>query len=376
MQASLRTFAAFSLLLHGPVLAAGAGIEDIVSLVQIGLKKELGRISASGSAESEESSSRVSSHASQDFQSPMPHKPLNGVWDLLTRTLAGVDRAAAPHMQLKQQAPQLQVQQQEPANPVGFVSIQAKEVQENPVFGSFLSMGGHFCAEGLLQSTKGVLVHRKASVQGSLYRDSQVSNQTCADRGFNLKGGSDSCFPGLKTFFREREDHAAFLDEESRALSAFQATHKLSARQAGLMAACMCHPDSIALGLIGHHCEGLKGLLGAWVHRNPETKEELICSEGPLSSPGLGLAAASEPTMEFLMQGRDTVSPTSCAQLGFPVQLAAVDRCLPGLSMWTKENSAVDQGLAKLSMMEEKLATPRNEVGLVACALRALKALP
>jgi len=235
------------------------------------------------------------------------------------------------------------------------------------------------CVEGLLQSATGALAHKKVSVQGSLYKESQVANQTCADRGFNLKGGADSCFPGLKTFFRKREDHAAFIDEESKALSAFQAKHKLSVRQAGLMAACMCHPDSTALSLIGHHCEGLQGFHGAWVHRNPETKEELVCSEGPLSLPALGLAAVSEPTAELLMQGRDVVSPNSCARLGFPVQLVAADKCLPGLSMWTKNNSAVDQGLEKLSMME-KLATPSSEVasanGPVACALRTSKALP
>jgi len=146
------------------------------------------------------------------------------------------------------------------------------------------------------------------------------------------------------------------------------------------MAACMCHPDSTALSLVGHHCEGLEGFHGAWVHRNPETKEELVCSEGPLSLPAVGLAAVSEPTTELLMRGRDIVSPTSCAHLGFPVQLVAADKCLPGLSMWTKKNSAVDQGVAKLSMMEEKLATPSREVasanGPVACALRMSKALP
>jgi len=363
-----------------------------VSLVQIGLKKvELGRVASSGTAESEEHS-RISRHAAhQDIHPPSLQKPVGGFWDLMSRTLIGIDKASTPHVKQEKhmkKAHQIhrvhQVQQvhqkKEAMTPLGFVSVQTKEVQEQRRFGSFLSMGGHICAEGLLQSTKGALAHRKASVQGSLYAQSQVANQTCADRGFELMGGPDSCFPGLRTYFRKREDHAAFLNEESKALSAFQAKHKLSGREAGLMAACMCHPDSTALSLIGHHCEGLEGFHGAWVHRHPETNEELVCSEGPLSLPALGLAAASEPLTELLMQGRDIVSPTSCAHLGFPVKLVEADKCLPGLSMWSKKSSGVDQGLAKLSMMEEKLATPSSNVamndGPVACALKASKVPP
>lgn len=374
MQARLCAFVAFWLLFHGPSLAAGAAYEDILSLVQIGLKKvELGRGSGLKPGEWQELSSSVRSDALHQEVQPRSRQ-FSSIWDLMSKTLAGVDRASAPSGP-KERGRIIKAAKA----PMEFVSVQTKEVQdERPLLGSFLSTDGHFCAEGLLQNAKGALAHRKASVQGSLYKKSQVANQTCADRGFNLKGGTDSCFPGLKTYFREREDHAAFLDEESMALSAFQAKYKLSLRQAGLMAACMCHPDSTALSLIGHHCEGLEGFHGAWVHRNPETKEELMCSEGLLSLPALGLAAVSEPTAELLMQGRDTVSPTSCAHLGFPVQLVAADKCLPGLSMWTKKHSAVDQGLAKLSMMQDRLVTPSSKVasadGPVACALRATKA--
>jgi len=267
MHASLCALVASLLLCNGPAQAASATDEEILSLVQMTLKQvELGHVSGSATTESEEQSSHVSLHASH--HSPLQHS--SGVWELVSRTLAGMatvqevatmspipDWTFTPRLLQERSETRARIEKFA-GPPVGFVSIQTKEVQEKRRFGSFLSKGGYLCAEGDLQSVKMALAHRKASVQGSLYRESQVSNQTCADRGCDLKGGTDRCFPGLQTYFREREDHTAFIKEESKALSAFQAKHKLSVHQAGLMAACMCHPDSTAMSLIGHHCEGLQ----------------------------------------------------------------------------------------------------------------------
>jgi len=229
-----------------------------------------------------------------------------------------------------------------------------KRVFLGPRTSSFTSNSGLFCAEGPARIAEGALALKKAGPLGALYSEVFVkSNLTCAQRGYAHSGGEDGCYPGVRTFFQSSEAKASFEGAEAQALEAFQANYSLPAPQAGLLAACTCHPGSAKRFSRGAECASLGNLTGSWVHRSPETGHELLCDDGPIVTATVALATLKS-TAQLPMHQHDQIAPVACSARGFPQRFFMIDHCFPPMWMWTRTKGE-DTGLDESGQVEGAL---------------------
>jgi len=227
---------------------------------------------------------------------------------------------------------------------------------------SFTSKDGLFCVEGRLRELEGGLALKKSGIHGGLYNTSFAKKGvTCADLGYTLSGGKDSCYTGLTTFYKSEAGRTVFVARETAALVGYADRYKIQKNVASLMADCSCHPQSLKMAARQDQCGVLymPGPLGpvmpgAYVYTNPYNGDELVCIEGPFQSATYALAVMKS-SAQLAMHPYDQIAATTCKALGFPVQTAPQDHCFPQGTMWIRTESSDDPGMLESAQVEDKL---------------------
>lgn len=193
----------------------------------------------------------------------------------------------------------------------------------------------------------------KAMPRGALYTKifAHANGTSCLSRGYAHADGEDQCYPGLRRFFKKKNDRSDFEESERRTLQLFGLRYHLPKRTVSLMDTCTCHVNSAKRLPIAESCTDLDNMPGAWVHRNPWSGKELVCLWGPFEQATRALAVLKS-TMQLPMHLEDQIIPMECNALGFKYKDPLPDHCF-NLDMHTKTWPPESDDCGKESMKIE-----------------------
>mmetsp|Transcript_90474 Transcript_90474/g.256432 ORF Transcript_90474/g.256432 Transcript_90474/m.256432 type:complete len:443 (-) Transcript_90474:19-1347(-) len=149
--------------------------------------------------------------------------------------------------------------------------------------GHFLSIDGHACFEGEMQTAGNALALKKATPYGEVFNMSETAAGKCGDRGYNFHVGKDDCYAGMQVFTRSQYEMMAYKLHKHNRLSDYSKHYNLDYHRVELMVACSCHPKSHLREQRKADCPALGPMQLSWVRTLP-VSGELACDQGPFEA--------------------------------------------------------------------------------------------
>merc|ERR1739845_293747 len=140
-----------------------------------------------------------------------------------------------------------------------------------------------FCAEADLNVAIDALHLFKSMPRGKLFDGTMLNLHTmCSDWGFKISAGEDPCYPGLYTFYRNKEEGDRFFVELQKHLKEFGESKNATLEDAQLMDTCNCHSKSYAknnvMQMLKKSCDSLHPTSSNAL-RSFVSKNKLYCAQ-------------------------------------------------------------------------------------------------
>lgn len=218
---------------------------------------------------------------------------------------------------------------------------------------SFISMDGSVCFQGPPPITEGALATMKSSPWGRMYWNSwAVPSTNCINRGYRSESEESTCYPGVKTYYKDKRGHTKAQDAYNRALENYRSKYNLDNNTVRLLAKCSCHPKSMNYNMPDSQCKSIT-LTGSWLHSNSEDSLFYQCLEGPFEHM-IRVLSVMKTSKQLLMHMHDQLAPQSCKARGFkegPMHMTKDDdddhcHCFPPAKEFFKTKMLLDKGAA------------------------------
>lgn len=240
---------------------------------------------------------------------------------------------------------------------VGLRRAEQPSIPDASDMGAFQSDDGMYCGQSDSRTIEGALALKKSGVHGKGFMQAIAFRTSCAALNYSFYGGEDVCYPGVQTWFRSGEKRAEYAMVEAHFVGGFAAKHSISKAKSALLAACSCHPRSIAMRSVEGRCSSVENVTGSWVHHHPTTGDALACVEGPYRHAVYSLASLKS-SVQLPMHLFDQVQAFPCTNFGFTTVYEKDDHCYPRMHLWSKTAPiGEDKSLKECSEVEDSLFT-------------------
>lgn len=198
---------------------------------------------------------------------------------------------------------------------------------------SFLSNNEQMCAETKSAGdAESALALKKAGLEGWLYNNTFVHEGGCKD--YRMEAGKDPCYPNITIYYKSSADKKEFEALKEQAVKDYADRWNLDYEKAQNLHSCTCHPQSKLKTKAWMECpEVLNGMVGSFVHHDPNDQSELMCDGGPFFEATLALATIKS-TGQIMMHEHDQIAPVNCDKRGFEKRNYLIDHCFAGLHQY------------------------------------------
>jgi hypothetical protein len=218
----------------------------------------------------------------------------------------------------------------------------------------FLSNNELMCAEAKSAvDAESALALKKAGLQGWLYNNTFVQEGGCSD--YRMEGGKDDCHPNVTVYYKHSADIQEFATLKEQALKEYAERWNLDYEKAKHVHSCICHPQSKLKTTAWMECpDVLNGMVGSFVHRDPNDGKELMCDGGPFFEATLSLATLKSTGL-IMLHEHDQIVPVNCEKRGFDKKAPVIDHCFVGLHQyWRTPNPFEDEGAMTSQRLENE----------------------